>query len=413
VAVGARRYVAQVATSASNVTARARAVDPEWVDWAVAACLLIASEVAIWTPTLMFARVGTAIWAAVVCCGVALRRRWLLQCLGVALVVRAVQLVGYGSGAPDLTGTVTGVVGSLSALLLFYGGGAFLEGWRSRLALALGVALLSLSAATAGSQFVANLIWDVAIIGLLPWFVGRMVRERTARGLAARQRAELLDAQREYHARAAALGERARLAREIHDVIAHSVSVMVIQTAGARTVMDREPERADEALLSVERAGREALAELRRLLGVLGDGQHMRQLAPQPGIEDLDELVSRTREAGLPASISVVGEPIAVAPGLSLCAYRVVQEALTNAIKHAGAARAEVAVRWGPDALELEVVDDGSTARDGDPAPGGHGLVGMRERTALHGGSVEAGPGPAGGFVVRARIPLADRSVLV
>jgi len=392
--------------------ARPRTLDPERVDWFVAACLLIVSELAVWTQTAVAARVGVAIWIAVTCCALALRRRWLLQCLAVALVVLAVLLACYGSAVNHSPGTVPGVVGSLSALLLFYGGGAFLEGRRSLLALALGVTLTSVSAATAGSQVVANLIWDVAIIGLLPWFVGRMVRERAAHGLAARRRAELLDAQREYHARSAALGERARLAREIHDVIAHSVSVMVIQTAGARTVMDDEPERADEALLSVERAGREALAEMRRLLGVLGDGQHLRQLAPQPGIEDLDELVSRTRNAGLPASISVVGEPIAVPPGLSLCAYRVVQEALTNAIKHAGAARAEVSVRWGPNALELEVLDDGSGAGDGDAASGGHGLVGMRERAALHGGSVEAGPGPAGGFVVRARIPLADRSVL-
>jgi signal transduction histidine kinase len=401
-----------VATSASNVIARARVLDPERVDWLVAAGLVIATEVAIWTQNSVGARVGAAIWAAVPCCALAVRRRWLLQCIVAAPVVSAVLLASYGSAVMHPPGAVAGVVGSLTALLLFYGGGAFLEGRRSRLALVFGVAILSLSAASAGSQVVANLLWDVAIIGLLPWFIGRMVRERAAHGQAARRRAELLDSQREYHARAAALGERARLAREIHDVIAHSVSVMVIQAAGARTVMEREPDRAREALLSVERAGREALAEMRRLLGVLGDGQHLRELAPQPGIEDLDELVSRTRKAGLPASISVVGEPIAVAPGLSLCAYRVVQEALTNAIKHAGAARAEVSVRWGPDALELKVVDDGSAAGDGAAAPGGHGLVGMRERAALHGGSLEAGPGPAGGFVVRARIPLADRSVL-
>jgi signal transduction histidine kinase len=407
-----RRYVAHVATSATNVIARARALDPERVDWLVAACLLIASELAIWTQASVAARVGAAIWAAAGCCALAVRRRWLLQGLGLALVSLAVLLAASGSAVLHPPGVVSGVIGSLTAVLLFYAGGAFLEGWRSRLALVLGAAVLSVSAAAAGSQFVANLIWDVAIIGLLPWFIGRMMRERAAHGRAARRRAELLDSQREYHARAAALGERARLAREIHDVIAHSVSVMVIQAAGARTVMDREPDRAQEALLSVERAGREALAEMRRLLGVLGDGQHMRELAPQPGIEDLDELVSRTRKAGLPASISVVGEPISVAPGLSLCAYRVVQEALTNAIKHAGAARAEVSVRWGPDALELEVIDNGSAAGDGAAAPGGHGLVGMRERAALHGGSVEAGPGPAGGFVVRARIPLADRSVL-
>jgi signal transduction histidine kinase len=244
------------------------------------------------------------------------------------------------------------------------------------------------------------------IAGLLPWFIGRAVREREASGDAARERAERLDAEHSYYERAAALGERARLAREIHDVIAHSVSVMVIQAAGARTVMEGEPERATAALSSVEQAGREALAEMRRLLGVLGDGEELRALAPQPSLADLDELMERTRAAGLPASVRIEGEPVVLAPGLSLCAYRVVQEALTNAIKHAGPARAEVSIRWAPDALELEVADDGRGGVHAPAEPGGHGLVGMRERAALHGGTVEAGPGPDGGFAVLARIPL-------
>jgi signal transduction histidine kinase len=190
-------------------------------------------------------------------------------------------------------------------------------------------------------------------------------------------------------------------------VIAHSVSVMVIQSAGARTVMAAEPDRAETSVLAVEQAGREALAEMRRLLGVLGGPEDLRMLSPQPGLEDLPELVSRTDAAGLSAQLRIEGEPISVSPGLGLCVYRVVQEALTNAIKHAGAARAEVRVRWCGDALELEVIDDGHGA---NPRAGGeksgHGILGMRERAALHGGSVETGPAPAGGFAVRARIPL-------
>jgi signal transduction histidine kinase len=179
-----------------------------------------------------------------------------------------------------------------------------------------------------------------------------MARERAARELA-----ERVDAERELHVRAATLSERVRLAREIHDVIAHSVSVMVIQAAGARTVMDREPARAEVSLRSVERAGREALAEMRRLLGVLGDSEDLRALAPQPGLDDLRELVSSTQTAGLETSIRVEGEPVAVSQGLSLCVYRVVQEALTNTLKHAGPTRAEVTVRWDANALELEVND--------------------------------------------------------
>jgi signal transduction histidine kinase len=139
---------------------------------------------------------------------------------------------------------------------------------------------------------------------------------------------------------------------------------------------------------------------------VLADGNDLRALAPQPGLEDLPELVASTRSAGLRASIRIDGEPVAVPPGLSLCAYRVVQEALTNTLKHAGATRAQVNVSWCHDALELEVIDAGGERTDPSPGSSGHGIAGMRERAALHGGIVEAGPAPAGGFVVQARIPL-------
>ena len=157
----------------------------------------------------------------------------------------------------------------------------------------------------------------------------------------------------------AAFGERARIARELHDVIAHSVSVMVIQAGGARMVMGTEPDRAEASLQSVERAGREALAEMRRLLGLLDGGEDPRALAPQPGLADIKELIARTRAAGLATDLRVEGQPATLSPALDLCAYRIVQEALTNAIKHAGPARAEVRLRWAHDALELEVSDDG------------------------------------------------------
>ena len=298
--------------------------------------------------------------------------------------------------------------------MLFYGCGAFLEGRRAWFGLGISLACGAVLSLGKSSSVLAAVFSDVAFV-LLPFLVGRSRRLALAREHAAREQAERLDSERELHVRTAALGERMRLAREIHDVIAHSVSVMVIQAAGARTVMDRNPLRAESALRSVERAGREALAEMRRLLGVLADGQDLRALAPQPGLEDLPELVSSTRAAGLNASIRVDGDPVAVTQGLSLCAYRVVQEALMNTLKHAGPTQAEVYLRWCEDALELRVSDTGRVAARGvgEPVAGssGHGITGMRERAALHGGSVEAGSAPDGGFVVRATIPLIAGSV--
>ena len=186
---------------------------------------------------------------------------------------------------------------------------------------------------------------------LLPWTVGRILRERGARELSTVKRAERLDGEREQRARMAAFSERTRIARELHDVIAHSVSVMVIQAGGARMVMDSEPDRAETSLRSVERAGREAVAEMRRLLGVLDSGEDPRALAPQPGLRAIEDLVSRARTAGLETNLRVEGEPAIVSPALDLCAYRIVQEALTNAIKHAGPARVTVCLRWRHDAL--------------------------------------------------------------
>jgi signal transduction histidine kinase len=297
-------------------------------------------------------------------------------------------------------GTPFAVVG---VLRLFYGAGAFLDGRRAWLGFGL---VTAIGAALSSRGGLLSGLFNLVAFAWLPWLVGRARRLSMARERAARELAERIDAERELHVRAATLSERVRLAREIHDVIAHSVSVMVIQAAGARTVMDREPARAEVSLRSVERAGREALAEMRRLLGVLGDSEDLRALAPQPGLDDLRELALSTQTAGLETSIRVVGEPVAVSQGLSLCVYRVVQEALTNTLKHAGATRAEVTVRWDANALELEVNDAGG--RPSEPAAGssGHGIAGMRERTALHGGTVHAGPAPAGGFTVQARIPL-------
>jgi signal transduction histidine kinase len=203
--------------------------------------------------------------------------------------------------------------------------------------------------------------------------------------------------------------ERARIARELHDVVAHNVSVMVVQAGAARRTIERDPDRAREALTSVEATGRQALDEMRRLLGVLRTEDEATELrAPQPSVSHLDELVAHVREAGLPVDLVVEGEPRPLMSGVDMSAFRIVQEALTNSLKHAGPAHARVRLRYGEHDLCLEVVDDGRGLAADAPASngGGHGLVGMRERVALFGGELQAGPRTGGGYVVSARIPL-------
>ncbi len=213
----------------------------------------------------------------------------------------------------------------------------------------------------------------------------------------ARARAE----RNEQRARDALAHERARIARELHDVITHNVSVMVVQAAAGNAAFSKQPERAREALAAVEETGRQALGELRRLLDVVsyddGDGT-----LPQPGLARLDELVDRVRAAGLVVDLAVTGTPRELPPGVDLSAYRIVQEALTNTLKHAKATRVRVLVRYERDVLELDVTDDGVGGQSGS---NGRGLVGMRERTALFGGELRAGAAPGGGFAVRARMP--------
>ena len=381
-----------------------RGLDPERADALVAALLLIWFEVQAVVAAYPQSRLALALRGIVIAAAVAIRRRWTIQ----ALLLVGVMLAGNRVVVGDHGANQGGAGLLIALLLLFYGAGAFLDGRRAWLGLAISL-VLGTAVALVRSGVLAAAFGDVAFV-LLPFLLGRSRRLTIARERAARDEAERLDSERDSHVRTAALGERMRLAREIHDVIAHSVSVMVIQAAGARTVMDRDPSRAETSLRAVERAGREALAEMRRLLGVLGDGRDLRALAPQPGLEDLGELVSSTRAAGLNASIQVDGDPVPVSQGLSLCAYRVVQEALMNTLKHAGPTRAEVLLRWCEDRLELQVSDAGRVAARGVGGPvggsSGHGIAGMRERTAMHGGSIEAGSAPEGGFVVRATIPL-------
>jgi signal transduction histidine kinase len=236
------------------------------------------------------------------------------------------------------------------------------------------------------------------------WLLGDVLR---ARRIEAEREAEALErARREHEAelRAAAADERRHMARELHDGVAHAVSVMVIQAGAARQVVHTSPARAEDAMRAVESTGREAMAELRRLLGALTDDDETAGLAPQPGIGDLPALLDRVREAGLEISLEVDGAPRTVPASLDVTVYRIVQEALTNALRHARQAATRVRLSWEADQLRVEILDDGSAIAGGEGS--GRGLVGMRERASLVGGRLEAGPRPGGGYAVRAWLPV-------
>lgn len=255
------------------------------------------------------------------------------------------------------------------------------------------------------------------------WVFGRTVRLRRAYLAELTARAERLERAREADARVARAEERSRIARELHDVVAHHVSVMTVQAGAARRILDRDPAKATEALSNIERMGRTALGEMRRIVGVLrvggDDGAPEGERAPQPGLADVEALIARLREAGLAVTVRTEGTPRPLSPGVDLAAYRLIQEALTNVLKHAGRdVRAQVVLEYGRHRLTVTVRDDGAgggvgagaarrPAAGSDPRHGqGHGLVGMRERVALYGGDLRVGPRPGGGFEVHARFPL-------
>jgi signal transduction histidine kinase len=249
-------------------------------------------------------------------------------------------------------------------------------------------------------------LWGGFILGAV-WIGGRMMRQHRELIERLRATAAELEQSRALAEDAAATRERTRLAHELHDVIAHSVSVMVVQAGAAERMLALDPERAGRALGSVQATGREALSELRRLLGVLrtdvpsADGQ----LEPQPDLDDLDRLAEQLRETGLDLSVTRTGEVRPLGRGIELAAFRILQEALTNVLKHGHARRADVEVCYGPDRLAISVVDDGT---GGEPLVqgSGHGVRGMTERAAMYGGTLEAGPRTSGGYAVRAELPI-------
>ena len=244
----------------------------------------------------------------------------------------------------------------------------------------------------------------ISILFSIVWLAGFALSSKLAQGREAEERATRLERDREEQARAAVAEERARIARELHDVVGHAVSVMTVQASGVRRLLKPEQEREREALLVVEQTGREALAEMRRLVGVLRRPEEAPALAPQPSLAYLDKLIEQVRESGLKVELKVEGVETKLPASVDLAAYRLVQEGLTNTLKHARASEAEVLVRYGADDVELVVSDNGGGDGGGDG--GGHGLVGMKERISVFGGDLHAGPRSGGGYELRATLPM-------
>jgi signal transduction histidine kinase len=254
-----------------------------------------------------------------------------------------------------------------------------------------------------------DFVFTPGVFGIA-WLAGFALRERAAQAASSEERALGAEREREENARRAVFAERVRIARELHDVVAHHVSMMGVQAGAARVVIDRDQAKAKDALAAIELSSRQAVGELHRLLGFLRQAGDSDDLAPQPGVGQLERLVGSMSNTQLAVDITVEGETRPLPPTVDVSAYRIVQEALTNTLKHAHASHAAVHLRYWPDELEVEVVDDGRGAGNGAGRQdgGGLGLIGMRERAALHGGRLSAGAAPGGGFAVRVRLPTPD-----
>jgi signal transduction histidine kinase len=291
--------------------------------------------------------------------------------------------------------------------------------WASRLALIGGLSAASLAqirwpeeASAVSERIFITVVMSLPFV--LAWVLGDSIRTRRAYFDQLEERATRLEKEREAQAKVAVAAERARIARELHDVVAHNVSVMVVQADGAAYVLDAAPDQAKQALETISSTGRQALAEMRRLLGVLrtGDGPESGEYVPQPDVKQIEELVEHVRRAGLTVDFKVEGTPRPLPSGVELTAYRIVQEALTNTRKHGGPdAGASVRLVYFDDGLGLLVEDDGRGAshelyEDGGADGRGHGLIGMRERVGMVGGTLDAGPRPGGGFRISALLPL-------
>jgi signal transduction histidine kinase len=281
-------------------------------------------------------------------------------------------------------------------LLAVYSAAAHTSGRRTLVAGGMVVGLYVMAFASDGTGITADTVIFYTLLLSTPWAAGRAVRQRRLNDRELEQE--------KTRAAAAIVEERARIARELHDVVAHSISVMVLQARGGRRVLQSDPADARDAFTVIEWTGQQALDEMRRLVGMLRSGDESLPLAPQPSLKELGTLVEQVRAAGLPVQLAVEGAPRDLPPGVDMSAFRIVQEALTNALTHAGPAHARVVLRYREDDLELEISDDGPGG--GESTGSGYGLVGMRERVLVYGGELEAGRQPGGGYALRVRLPL-------
>ncbi|MGA6220772.1 sensor histidine kinase [Streptomyces umbrinus] len=346
----------------------------------------------------------------------------LLLCLVIALRRRLPEkmlLLAVAVGVAQLALDVSVVPADFALLVICYTVASNGTRWASRLALTAGLLAAPLSQLrwpdgnTSGAGHVAIVVFQMVPFALA-WVLGDSLRTRRAYFAQLEERAARLEKEREAQAKVAVAAERARIARELHDVVAHNVSVMVVQADGAAYVLDSAPDQAKKALETISGTGRQALAEMRRLLGVLRTGEHQEsgEYVPQPDVEQLDDLVEQCRSSGLPVDFKIEGTPRPLPSGVELTAYRIVQEALTNTRKHGGPnTGASVRLVYFDDGLGLLVEDDGKGAphelyEEGGADGRGHGLIGMRERVGMVGGTLDAGPRPGGGFRISALLPL-------
>jgi len=372
--------------------ARARRLDPRRIDYAVAVLFVVVGALELIAESSHENLAANVALFGIGYSMLAWRRR-------APVPATAAMLATWLVASLLFVDVITLQVPLVAVLVMAYAMGAYTTGRDAVLApivLVVGMGAVGASLAEVFTDYVFPLAFS-----LVAYLAGRGLRTRTRLTEELHEAAVRAKEAHEEEVARAAVDERRRIAREMHDVVAHSVSVMVVQAGGARRILERDPPRAVEAAAHIEEVGRAALTEMRRLLGVM---HHADDRAPQPTMRELGGLVERTRAAGLPVSLTVEGEPRSLPAGIDLAAYRVVQEALTNAIKHAGAAPTEVTVRWSPSQLELEIVDSGSHGSNGHG--GGHGLVGMEERVRLYDGELRTGHRDGGGFEVVARLPL-------
>ena len=375
------------------------------VDWLIALALSGLALGEIWISPFAGPRPVNTLLFLSVCLTVLWRRRAPLVMLFITVAVLGIQANFFDPPSQPPFSTF------IILIVVFYSAAVYGDGRRAvivaAIAFVMEILVIDIPRFLAGEN--PGDIMPAWVIYLIFWLVGRTIRQRRLQAQQLEDRATRLEIEREENARAAVAEERARISRELHDVVAHSVSVIVVQAQAAQRLLEGEQREARQALGSIETTGRQALTEMRRLLGILRRTEAELALAPQPSLSQLDALIEQLRASGLPVEFRIEGEAKPLPPGVDLSAYRIVQEALTNSLKHAGPSHAQVVIHYRADELALEITDDGTGNGEGGGA--GQGLIGMRERVTLYGGVFESGRLESGGYSVRARLPLdSDRS---